>query len=95
MKKIILTVLLFIISFISPLSLVPLKTYKNAKAPKSVEASPCGTYIAVMNLEGMDFWLISTKTLKMKRIIKFFPTPAKGWNYKRRKPNSQPLRQAY
>ena len=61
-----------------------LKTFEGAGAPKSVEISPDGKYAAVMNLEGMDFWLISTATLEIMKKAQFFKTPAQGWDYKNR-----------
>jgi YVTN family beta-propeller protein len=64
----------------------PLKTFEGAGAPKSVEISPDGSYAAVMNLEGMDFWLISTATLDFIKKAQFFKTPAQGWDYKARQP---------
>jgi YVTN family beta-propeller protein len=63
-----------------------LKTFEGAGAPKSVEISPDGSYAAVMNLEGMDFWLISTTTLEIMKKAQFFKTPAQGWDYKTRTP---------
>ena len=63
-----------------------LKTFEGAGAPKSVEISPDGSYAAVMNLEGMDFWLISTTTLDLIKKAQFFKTPAQGWDYKARQP---------
>jgi YVTN family beta-propeller protein len=63
-----------------------LKTFTGAGAPKSVEISPDGSYAAVMNLEGMDFWLISTATLDFIKKVQFFKTPAQGWDYKARQP---------
>jgi YVTN family beta-propeller protein len=55
-----------------------LKTFEGAGAPKS----------AVMNLEGMDFWLINTTTLEIIKKAQFFKTPAQGWDYKSRQPVS-------
>jgi YVTN family beta-propeller protein len=63
-----------------------LKTFEGAGAPKSVEISPDGSYAAIMNLEGMDFWLISTATLEIIKKAQFFKTPAQGWDYKNRAP---------
>ncbi len=63
-----------------------LKTFEGAGAPKSVEISPDGSYAAIMNLEGMDFWLISTATLECIKKAHFFKTPAQGWNYKTQQP---------
>jgi YVTN family beta-propeller protein len=63
-----------------------LKTFEGAGAPKSVEISPDGSYAAVMNLEGMDFWLISTATLEIMKKAQFFKTAAQGWDYKNREP---------
>jgi len=82
---------LFILSVFLPLSaqgleLRHLKTFEGAGAPKSVEISPDGSYAAVMNLEGMDFWLISTATLEIIKKAQFFKTPAQGWDYKNRQP---------
>jgi YVTN family beta-propeller protein len=80
-----------ILALILPLSaqafeLKHLKTFEGAGAPKSVEISPDGSYAAVMNLEGMDFWLISTATLDVIKKAQFFKTPAQGWDYKARQP---------
>jgi YVTN family beta-propeller protein len=63
-----------------------LKTFEGAGAPKSVEISPDGQYAAIMNLEGMDFWLISTTNLQISKKAQFFKTPAQGWNYKTQQP---------
>jgi len=68
------------------LELRHLKTFEGAGAPKSVEISPDGNYAAIMNLEGMDFWLVSTATLEIVRKARFFKTPAQGWDYKNRQP---------
>lgn len=84
MKKLIL-ILLFIPLSLFSLQLKTLKTFKNAIAPKSVVVSPDGNWAAVMNLEGMDFWLINAKTLKKERRVRFYKTPAKGWDYKDKK----------
>jgi len=82
---------LFILALFLPLSaqgfeLRHLKTFEGAGAPKSVEISPDGSYAAIMNLEGMDFWLISTATLEIVKKAQFFKTPAQGWDYKARQP---------
>lgn len=82
---------LLIVAVFLPLSaqgleLRHLKTFEGAGAPKSVEISPDGSYAAIMNLEGMDFWLISTATLEIVRKARFFKTPAQGWDYKNRQP---------
>jgi len=82
---------LFILCVFLPLSaqgleLRHLKTFEGAGAPKSVEISPDGSYAAIMNLEGMDFWLISTATLEITKKARFFKTPAQGWDYKNRQP---------
>jgi YVTN family beta-propeller protein len=63
-----------------------LKTFEGAGAPKSVEISPDGRYAAIMNLEGMDFWLISTATLQCITKGQFAKTPAQGWDYKTQQP---------
>jgi YVTN family beta-propeller protein len=63
-----------------------LKTFEGAGAPKAVEISPDGSYAAIMNLEGMDFWLISTASLEIIKKGQFFRTPAQGWDYKAREP---------
>lgn len=82
---------LFILSVFLPFSaqgfeLRHLKTFEGAGAPKSVEISSDGTYAAIMNLEGMDFWLISTATLEIVKKAQFLKTPAQGWDYKNRQP---------
>jgi YVTN family beta-propeller protein len=84
-------IVVLILVLILPLSaqgfeLKHLKTFEGAGAPKSVEISPDGRYAAVMNLEGMDFWLISTTTLDFIKKAQFFKTPAPGWDYKARQP---------
>jgi YVTN family beta-propeller protein len=58
-----------------------LKTFQGAGAPKAVEISPDGSYAAVINLEGMDFWLISTATLEFIKKCQFDRTPAEGFDY--------------
>ena len=63
-----------------------LKTFEGAGAPKSVEISPDGSYAAIMNLEGMDFWLINTATLHIRIKAQFCKTLAEGWNYKTQQP---------
>jgi YVTN family beta-propeller protein len=63
-----------------------LKTFEGAGAPKSVEIAPDGKYAAIMNLEGMDFWLINTTTLQCSKKAQFYKTPAQGWNYKTQQP---------
>ena len=63
-----------------------LKTFEGAGAPKSVEISPDGSYAAIMNLEGMDFWLINTASLQCFKKAQFYKTPAQGWNYKTQQP---------
>jgi YVTN family beta-propeller protein len=70
------------------LELRPLKTFPGAVAPKSVVLSPDGRWAAVMNLEGMDAWLIDVQTLEIARHIDFAPfrEPAKGWDYAKKKP---------
>ena len=81
----------FILVLLVPLSaqgveLKHLKTFQGAGAPKSVEISPDGSYAAVMNLEGMDFWLISTMTLECIKKCHFYRIPAEGWDYQAHKP---------
>ena len=68
------------------LELRHLKTFQGAGAPKAVEISPDGSYAAVMNLEGMNFWLISTATLEFIKKGQFARTPAEGWDYKAHQP---------
>jgi YVTN family beta-propeller protein len=63
-----------------------LKTFQGAGAPKAVEISSDGSYAAVMNLEGMNFWLISTATLEFMKKCQFARTPAEGWDYKAHQP---------
>lgn len=65
--------------------LIPLKKFHGANAPKSVEISPDGTCAAIMNLEGLDFWIIDTSSLTFIKKVKFFPEPAKGWDYEEKK----------
>jgi YVTN family beta-propeller protein len=64
------------------------KTFPGAIAPKSVALSPDGKWAAVMNLEGMDVWLIDARTLELDRQIDFAPfkEAAEGWNYSAQKP---------
>ncbi len=80
----VLTVILSLKGFSIELKL--LKTFPEAEAPKSVVVSPDGKYAAVMNLEGLNFWLIDTQTLKIKEKVQFTRTPAKGWDYQNKKP---------
>jgi YVTN family beta-propeller protein len=80
-----------ILALLLPLSaqgieLKHLKTFEGAGAPKSVEIAPDGKYAAIMNLEGMDFWLINTATLQCFKKAQFYKTPAQGWNYKTQQP---------
>jgi YVTN family beta-propeller protein len=63
-----------------------LKTFEGAGAPKSVEIAPDGKYAAIMNLEGMNFWLINTASLQCFKKAQFYKTPAQGWNYETQKP---------
>jgi len=82
---------LFVLAVLLPVSaqgfeLKHLKTFEGAGAPKSVEISPDGRYAAVMNLEGMDFWLINTATLEFIKKAQFSRTLATGWDYKTREP---------
>lgn len=74
--------------FSFPLTLKELVTIKGAGAPKAVEVSPNGEYVAVANLEGMSVWMVSTKTLEKIRSIDFAPyrTRATGHNYSTHKP---------
>ncbi len=83
MKKILFFLLIPISAF--SLQLKTIKTFRNAIAPKSVEVSPDGKWAAVMNLEGMDFWIINAKTLKKEKRIRFYKHPAKGWDYSAKK----------
>jgi YVTN family beta-propeller protein len=64
------------------------KTFPDAVAPKSVALSPDGRWAAVMNLEGMEAWLIDTATLEIDRHIDFepFKEPAEGFDYAKKKP---------
>jgi len=73
---------------VQTLELRLVKTFPGAVAPKSVALSPDGRWAAVMNLEGMDVWLIDTGTLEIVRRIDFAPyrEAASGWDYARKKP---------
>lgn len=68
----------------------PVKTFPGAVAPKSVVLSPDGRWAAVMNLEGMEAWLIDARSLEIVRHIDFAPfkEPAQGWDYSKKKPIS-------
>ncbi|HET6436753.1 MAG TPA: hypothetical protein VFG59_01735 [Anaeromyxobacter sp.] len=70
------------------LELRPVKTLSGAVAPKSVALSPDGRWAAVMNLEGMEAWLVDTSTLEIVRHIDFAPfkEAAPGWDYAKKKP---------
>jgi YVTN family beta-propeller protein len=70
------------------LDLRPVKTFPGAVAPKSVVLSPDGRWAAVMNLEGMEAWLIDTASLEIVRHIDFAPFKerAQGWDYSKKKP---------
>ncbi|MFW6134203.1 MAG: YncE family protein [Elusimicrobiota bacterium] len=63
------------------IELKSIKKFYGACAPKSVEISPDGKYAAVMNLEGMSFWIIDASSFTFVKKVKFFAEPAKGWNY--------------
>ncbi|MEA3506376.1 MAG: hypothetical protein U9R36_02630, partial [Elusimicrobiota bacterium] len=79
-------ILLFSAGVGNSLELKPVKKISGACAPKSVKVSPDGKYAAVMNLEGLSFWIIDASDFTLDKKIKFFPEPAKGWNYQKRKP---------
>lgn len=84
--KIIFVMMVLLPPYAQGVELRHLKTFEGAGAPKSVETSPDGKYAAIMNLEGMDFWLISTATLEIVKKAQFSRTPAQGWDYKARQP---------
>ncbi|MBC8043403.1 MAG: beta-propeller fold lactonase family protein [Rhizobacter sp.] len=58
-----------------------MKTMATDSCPKSIVISPDGATAYSINLEGMSVYAydVAAKTLKWR--IKFFPTPAKGWDY--------------
>ena len=64
------------------------KTFPGAVAPKSVALSPDGRFAAVMNLEGMEAWLIDARSLEIVRHIDFAPfkEAATGFDYAKKKP---------
>ncbi len=64
------------------------KTFPGAVAPKAVALSPDGRWAAVMNLEGMEAWLVDARTLEIDRHIDLepFKEPAEGYDYSRKKP---------
>lgn len=64
------------------------KTFPGAVAPKSVVLSPDGRWAAVMNLEGMEAWLVDAATLEIVRHIDFAPfkESAAGFDYAKKKP---------
>lgn len=70
------------------LELRPVKTFPGAVAPKSVALSPDGRWAAIMNLEGMEAWLIDTQSLEIVRHVDFAPfrERAAGWDYSKKKP---------
>jgi len=68
------------------LELKPLKTFYGAGAPKSVVVSPDGKLAAVMNLEGLNFWVIDTQKLIIREKVQFKGTKAMGWDYKNKRP---------
>jgi YVTN family beta-propeller protein len=73
---------------VQTLELKLVKTFPGAVAPKSVALSPDGRWAAVMNLEGMDVWLIDTQSLEIVRRLDFAPfrEAAAGWDYAKKKP---------
>jgi YVTN family beta-propeller protein len=73
---------------IHTLELRLVKTFPGAISPKSVALSPDGRWAAVMNLEGMNVWLIDARTLTIERRIEFepFKEAAQGWDYDKKKP---------
>jgi len=81
-------ILLIIIStqLFSFLPILEITNIKNCIAPKAVEISPDGKTAVIVNLEGMDFWLANASNGQIIEKIKFFPTPATGWNYTTKKP---------
>lgn len=70
------------------LELELVKTFPGADAPKSVTLSPDGRWAAVMNLEGMEAWLIDAQSLEIVRHIDFAPfkEAATGFDYAKKKP---------
>jgi YVTN family beta-propeller protein len=70
------------------LSLRLARILPGAVAPKSVALSPDGRWAAVMNLEGMEAWLVDATTLEIARHIDFAPykESAAGWDYAKKKP---------
>jgi len=84
--KVIFVMMVLLPPYAQGVELKHLKTFEGAGAPKAVEISPDGKYAAIMNLEGMDFWLISTATLEIVKKAQFSRTPAQGWDYKARQP---------
>ena len=67
-------------------SLRKIRTLATDASPKSCLASPDGTTIYSLNLEGMsvEAWDAATKELRWR--LKFRPTPATGWDYDANKP---------
>ncbi|MCD6578575.1 YncE family protein [bacterium] len=82
-KLSIVSMLLLISLRLNAIDLSVVKTFSGACAPKSVDVSPDGKYVAVMNLECLNFWLIDRSNLKIIKKIKFKATHAKGWNYQK------------
>jgi len=73
---------------VGALELRLVKTFPGAVAPKSVVLSPDGRFAAVMNLEGMEAWLIDARSLEIVRRIDFAPfkEAATGFDYAKKKP---------
>jgi YVTN family beta-propeller protein len=87
------TVLTLAVAFYSAANGVTLKkiaTFNGMGAPKAVEVSPDGTWVTVMNLEGMDVTIIDPKTLSIIKVVNFAPykTSAQGHNYATHQPIS-------
>jgi len=64
-------------------TLKKIATFNGMGAPKAVEVSPDGTWVTVMNLEGMNVTIIDPKTLTIIKVVNFAPykTSAPGHNY--------------
>lgn len=89
MKKF--TMILLLLSLASSLfsfRLKKIKTLATGRCPKSVVVSPDGKMAYSLNLEGMSVYAFHVESRKILWRLKFYPTHAKGWDYKNRRPIS-------
>ena len=88
MKKIILLINILAVIPLYSFNLKKLTTLETGMCPKSVIISKDGTKAYSMNLEGLSVYAFDVQSKKIDWKIVFFPTPAKGWDYKNKKPIS-------